>query len=212
MPAVPGGRIGLQKRAHAKLDGGRKPASEPVVNPADERYRIADQIFIVDIEKCVRAQALSGIEKFLQRILPVLRHFASNRSRINRVAEDTAKYRRQTGCGWEDFQRFPMRLHHERVRVRLEKGVHVKKVGRSLEHETSSRPSVLQMLEKLSVEFVGGIHVLSQQPGLVCGNVVHRADLIAHEGVAHNHDAFLREGRGHWMNLAKFRGQQIEAS
>src|SRR5260370_36152060 len=136
MPAVPGGRIGLQKRARAKLDGGRKLASEPVVNPADERYRIADQIFIVDVEKCVRAQALPGIEKFLQRILPVLRHFASDRSRIDRVAEGTAKYRRQAGCGWDGFQRFPRRLHLERVRKRLEKPLPGKKVGRRLEHET----------------------------------------------------------------------------
>src|SRR5271165_7686857 len=142
MPPVPGRRIGLQTRAHAKVGGGRKLASESAVNSANHRHRIANQIRIVDVKKRLRAQTHAGLEEFLQRILPVLHHFVSDGSRIDRVTEDTAKHRRQTGGGWKDFERFPMRLHHKGVWISLEKSVQGKKVGRSLEHETSCWSSV----------------------------------------------------------------------
>ena len=118
------GELRTQKAAHAEFDGGRKLNFEPVVNPPYDGDGIAGQIRIVDIEKCLRPQAPASIEKSLQRIFPVHGHLQSDGSRIDIIAKDALKHRRQTGCGGEDFERFPMRLHDESVRIGLEKGLH----------------------------------------------------------------------------------------
>ena len=50
------------------------------------------------------------------------------------------------------------------------------------------------------------------KPGLVGGNVVHRGELIAHEGWLIITMHSCGERRGHRMDLTKFRRQQIEAA
>jgi hypothetical protein len=85
-------------------------------------------------------------------------------------------------------------------------------VGWRFEHEAARRVAILQVLEKPTVKFVNWAHVLSLQPGSIGGNVVHRGELIAHKGVAHDRNALLRKVGGDWMNFPKFRSQKMKAA
>src|SRR6516164_4322561 len=79
-----------------------------------------------------------------------------------------------------------------------------------LEHEAARGTTVLELLEKVSVELVDGSHVLFSEPGFVGGNRVHRSELVAHKRMAHDSDALLRKISGDWMNFLKFRGQKMK--
>jgi len=84
-------------------------------------------------------------------------------------------------------------------------------VGWRFEHEAARRVAILQVLEKPTVKFVNWAHVLSLQPGSIGGNVVHRGELIAHKGVAHDRNALLRKVSGDWMDFPEFRSQKMKA-
>src|SRR6516162_7402642 len=211
MAAMLAGGVRRQKCTHAKLDLARKVASEATVKPANHVDRIPDQIRIFDIKKGVRAKALPGGDESVKRFLPMLRHFGSNRCRIDKITEDAAKRRGKAGYRREDLQGFPMHLYDQCVRIGGEERLYGRHVGWRLEHIAAGGSTILQLLEKLSVKFIHGSHVLSFQPRLVSRNVVHRGELIAHEGMAHDRDALLRKMGRDRMDFLKIRSQQMKA-
>jgi len=90
----------------------------------EDLNRIADQIWILDVNKRIMAKAFAGNEEFFKCVPPELRYFISDGSRIDKIAKDAAKHRRKTGRRGEDFQRFPMRLHQESVGIGGEQGLY----------------------------------------------------------------------------------------
>src|SRR5215470_1701472 len=81
---------------------------------------------------------------------------------------------------------------------------------RRLQHPALGSATPLQVLQEAAMELVGGAQILSLQPRLIRGHVVHRGELEAEEGVAEDDNAFLRHSPRDRMNLAELRLQPTE--
>src|SRR4029453_848151 len=85
-----------------------------------------------------------------------------------------------------------------------------KHMCRRLQDPTGSAPPELQMLKETPVIFVGGHQILTQKPGSIRRDVIHRIKLIAQKGGSHEADTFLRQLGAQRMDVAKRGCQPIE--
>src|SRR5207237_4562092 len=72
--------------------------------------------------------------------------------------------------------------------------------------------SLLQMLEKAPVKFVGRLQILLQKPFSIARHIVHGVELIAQKTWAHQTDAFLRQLCTDRMELPKVWCHPFETS
>jgi hypothetical protein len=72
--------------------------------------------------------------------------------------------------------------------------------------------SLLQMLEKAPVKFVGRSQILLQEPTSIAWHIVHGVELIAQKTWAHQTNAFLGQFRTDRMEFPKIRCHPFETS